>query len=76
MGGGTGLVKQSEPARRGGDMMKRLARFTIWALVAVAVFAVFVKLTDRALYQLDYKLCKQVPVEVRGADDCHDRMQP
>lgn len=56
--------------------MKRLTRFTVWALVAVAVFAVFVKLTDRAMMQLDYKLCLQVPIEVRGADDCRDRMQP
>ena len=56
-------------------MKIKIARFTVWVFLLVALFALFAELTDRALYQLDYKMCLQVPDEIR-ATDCRERLQP
>lgn len=56
-------------------MKRKILRFFVWAVLLVAVFAFFAEMFDRALYQLDYKLCKQTPLEVRHTD-CTERLKP
>jgi hypothetical protein len=53
--------------------MRKLIKLLVRIGLAVAILTAFVHLTDRALKQQDYKLCLQVPKEIRKNEDCESR---
>ena len=52
--------------------MKKVNSFLFYLFVAIVFYLLFFWGMDRALGQLDYKMCKQIPTEVRTTD-CSER---